>query len=150
MFKKILCATDLNRASIEAVKKTIQIAKQFNSRVLMLNVHDEFMTKEEMSMLRVSIEDVKIKFERVAIESKSEMKNIVDHLKAGNIDIEYKLMEGKAHKIICKESVSQNIDLIVMGVSEKNSLTSFIFNSTASYVIEHVDIPVLVVPIKNI
>ena len=150
MFKKILCATDLNRASIEAVKKTIQIAKQFNSRVLMLNVHDEFMTKEEMSMLRVSIEDIKFKFERVAIASKSEMKNIVDHLNAGNIKVEYKLKEGKAHKIICKESASQNIDLIVMGVSEKNSLTSFIFNSTASYVIEHVNIPVLVVPIKNI
>ena len=59
------------------------------------------------------------------------------------------LMEGKANKIICKESVSQGVDLIVMGISEKKSITSFIFSSTASYVIDHVDIPVLVVPIKS-
>jgi len=34
-------------------------------------------------------------------------------------------------------------------VSEKNIVSNFIFRSTASFVIEHVEIPVLVVPMKD-
>ena len=48
MFIKILCATDLNATSNEAVKKAVQLAHQYNSKIIMLNVHEEFMTKEEM------------------------------------------------------------------------------------------------------
>ena len=60
MFRKILCATDLNDASSEAVKKTVQLAHQYNSKIIMLNIHKEFMTKEEMGMLRVSIDKMRI------------------------------------------------------------------------------------------
>ena len=64
MFKTILCATDLNTSSSEAVIKTVQIAHQYNSQIIMLNVHKEFMTKEEMGMLRVSINAMKLEFEK--------------------------------------------------------------------------------------
>ena len=40
-------------------------------------------------------------------------------------------------------------DLIIMGISDKAKIPSLIFSSTASYVIEHVMIPVLVVPMYN-
>ena len=149
MFKSILCATDLDEASAEAVKQSVQLAHQFDSKIIMLNVHEEFMSKEEMGMLRVNIEKIKRHFEGIALIAKKEMKGIINKLHAEDIEIDYILKEGKANKIICDESINRCIDLIVMGVSEKKSLTNFIFNNTASYVIEHVDIPVLVVPIKN-
>ena len=148
MYKKILCATDLDEGSAEAVKQTVQLAHQFDSKIIMLNVHEEFMSKEEMAMLRVSIEKIKRQFEDVALDAKNEMKKIINYLHAEDIHIDYVLKEGKPNKIICEESISREVDLIVMGVSEKNALTNFIFNSTAAYVIEHVNIPVLVVPIK--
>ena len=66
MFIKILCATDLNVTSNEAVKKAVQLAHQYNSKIIMLNVHEEFMTKEEMGMLRVSIDTMKLEFEKTA------------------------------------------------------------------------------------
>ena len=64
MFIKILCATDLNTTSNEAVKKAVQLAHQYNSKIIMLNVHEEFMTKEEMGMLRVSIDKMKLEFQK--------------------------------------------------------------------------------------
>ena len=149
MYDTILCATDLNVASKEAVIQAVQIAHQFGAKIIMLNVHEEFMSKEEMAMLRVSIQKIKGKFQKVALDAKDEMKSFINNLHAEHVDIEYKLMEGDPSKIICKEAMVENVDLIIMGVSEKNALTDFIFNSTASYVIENVNTPVLVVPIKN-
>ena len=47
MFNKILCATDLNKENDPAITKAVQVAHQFNSSIIILNVHDEFMEKEE-------------------------------------------------------------------------------------------------------
>ena len=149
MFAKILCATDLNAASSEAVIKAVQIAQQYNSQIIMLNVHDEFMTKEEMGMLRVSIDTMKAEFKKTALQAKNEIKKMIENLHAEDIHVEYIIRQGKANQVICVEAERVQADLIIMGVSDKNIISNFIFRSTASIVIEHVDIPVLVVPMKN-
>ena len=150
MFKKILCATDLNVASSEAVIKAVQLAHQYGSKIIMLNVHEEFMTKEEMGMLRVSIDSMKSKFEKIALQAKKEMREEIESLHAEDIQVEYVLRDGKANKVICEEAEKAQVDLIIMGVNGKNVLTNIIYKTTASFVIKHVDIPVLVVPMKNI
>ena len=149
MFIKILCATDLNAATNEAVKKSVQLAHQYNSKIIMLNVHEEFMSKEEMGMLRVSIDTMKLEFETTATKSKEEMSEVIKNLHAEDIQVEYIIKEGKSNLVICEEAERLKVDLIIMGVSDKNIISNFIFRSTASYVIEHVDIPVLVVPMKD-
>ena len=148
MFIKILCATDLNAASNEAVKKSVQLAHQYNSKIIMLNVHEEFMSKEEMGMLRVSIDTMKLEFKTTATKAKEEMSEIIKNLHAEDIQVEYIIKEGKSNLVICEEAERLKVDLIIMGVSDKNIISNFIFRSTASYVIEHVEIPVLVVPMK--
>jgi nucleotide-binding universal stress UspA family protein len=54
MFTHILCPTDLKERAFIALKTAVQIAHQFNSRITMLNVHDEFMNQQEREMLRMS------------------------------------------------------------------------------------------------
>ena len=149
MFIKILCATDLNTTSNEAMKKAVQLAHQYNSKIIMLNVHEEFMTKEEMGMLRVSIDTMKLEFKKTALKAKKEMSETIKKLHAEDIEVEYIIKEGKSHQVICQEAQRIQADLIIMGVSEKNIVSNFIFRSTASFVIEHVEIPVLVVPLKD-
>ena len=149
MFKNILCATDLNVASNEAVKKAVQLAHQYNSKVIILNVNEKLMTKEEMGMLRVSIDTMKLEFEKIIFKAKKDMKKIIHTLHAENISVEYILREGKPFKVICEEAEKTNSDLIIMGVSDKNILSNVIFRSTASHVIGRIKIPVLVVPIIN-
>ena len=149
MFIKIICATDLNTTSNEAVKKAVQLAHQYNSKIIMLNVHEEFMTKEEMGMLRVSIDTMKLEFEKTALKAKEEMSEVIKKLHAEDIQVEYIIKEGKSNLVICEEAERIEADLIIMGVSEKNIVSNFIYRSTASFVIEHVEIPVLVVPMKD-
>ena len=149
MFKKILCATDLNCASSDAVKKAVQLAHQYDSQIIMLNVHEEFMTKEEMGMLRVSINSMKKEFETTALQAKKEMIEEIESLHAEDIKVEYIIRDGKPNKVICEEAEKLHADLIILGVSDKNIMTNIIFRSTASFVIEHVEVPVLVVPMES-
>ena len=149
MFKIILCATDLNVASSEAVIKAVQLAHQYGSKIIMLNVHEEFMSKEELGMLRVSIGSMKSEFEKTALQAKKEMREEIESLHAEDIQVEYVIKGGKPNKVICEEAQKAQADLIIMGVSDINIISNFIFRSTASFVIEHVEIPVLVVPIKS-
>ena len=149
MFKTILCATDLNVSSSDAVIKAVQLAHQYDSKIFMLNVHEEFMTKEEMGMLRVSIETMKSSFEGTALQAKNDMKALIQNLHAEDIEVEYIIKDGKCNQAICEEAERVNADLIIMGVSDTNIISNFIFRSTASFVIEHVEIPVLVVPISK-
>ena len=148
MYKRILCATDLDEGSAEAVKQTVQLAHQFNSTIVMLNIHEEFMTKDEMRMLRVSIDTMKSQFEKTALKAKKEMREEIISLHAEDIEVEYIIRDGRPDKAICEEAKKAQADLVIMGVNDK-SVSNIIFRSTASFVIEHVKIPVLVMPIKS-
>ena len=145
MFNKILCATDLSKGDNPAITKAVQVAHQFNSSIIILNVHDEFMEKEEMEMLRVNIESVQSEFEKTAILAKNEMKGIIHSLHAEDIKVEFILKKGKPNKIICEVSDNLKVDLIVIGKSSSN-ISNLILGSTAAYIVNHANIPVLVVP----
>ena len=118
MFTNILCATNLNDTTSEAVKKAVQLAHQYNSKIFMLNVHD-FLTKEEMRMLRVSIETIKSEFKKTSLKAKDEMKKVLKILHAEDIQVEYLVKDGKANQVICQEAERIQADLIIMGLSEK-------------------------------
>ena len=77
------------------------------------------------------------------------MKKIIKNLHAEDIQVEYIIRKGKSNQVICQESERVQAYLIIIGVSDKKIMTNFIFRSTASFVIKYVEIPVLVVPIKN-
>lgn len=146
MFNKILCATDLSKENDTAISKAVQVAHQFNSSIVILNVHDEFMEKEEMEMLRVSVESIQAEFEKTAILAKNEMKGIIHSLHAEDINVEFKIKKGKPNKIICEEAANLDADLIVLGKSSKGKISKFLLGSTAAYIVNHASVPVLVVP----
>ena len=146
MFNKILCATDLSKENDTAISKAVQVAHQFNSSIVILNVHDEFMEKEEMEMLRVSVESIQAEFEKTAILAKNEMKGIIHSLHAEDINVEFKIKKGNPNKIICEEAVNLDADLIVLGKSSKGKISKFLLGSTAAYIVNHASVPVLVVP----
>ncbi len=146
MFNKILCATDLSKENDTAISKAVQVAHQFNSSIVILNVHDEFMEKEEMEMLRVNVESVQSEFEKTAILAKNEMKGIIHSLHAEDIKVEFILKKGKPNKIICDESEKLGSDLIIIGKSSSSNISNIILGSTAAYIVNHANVPVLVVP----
>jgi len=149
MFKTILCPIDLKPRSKMALKKAINIAHQFNSKILLLNIHEEFMSKQEMVMSRVSVSKLGDEFKKIAIEAKNEMRTLVKDLEAESVDCEYILRDGKPYDIIVKIANEQEVDLIVMGTNGKDSLTDLFVGTTAQKVVENAACPVLVMPKVN-
>jgi nucleotide-binding universal stress UspA family protein len=148
MFTHILCPTDLKERAFIALKKAVQIAHQFNARITMLNVHDEFLNKEEREMLRVSFDSLKAEYDKIAVESREQMRAAIRQLNAEDIQVAYKLSEGKPAKKIVKVAEKLGVDLIVMATDGRDSIKDFVTGTITEHVINHASCPVLVIPCK--
>jgi nucleotide-binding universal stress UspA family protein len=145
MFNHILCPTDLKERSDIAVIKAVQIAHQFGSKITLLNIHEEFMDKEEREMLRVSVDKMKEKYKQIAIDSKEEMKAVIHKLHADDIEVDYLLHSGKPEKVIVEVAEQLGIDLIVIGTDGRDNVKDFIVGTITEHVINAAPCPVLVV-----
>ena len=145
MFNHILCPTDLKERSDIAVIKAVQIAHQFGSKITLLNIHEEFMDKEEREMLRVSVDKMKEKYKQIAIDSKEEMKAVIHKLHADDIEVDYLLHSGKPEKVIVEIAEQLGIDLIVIGTDGRDNVKDFIVGTITEHVINAAPCPVLVV-----
>ncbi|MFO7688859.1 MAG: universal stress protein [Desulfobacterales bacterium] len=126
MLAHILCPTDLKERALLELKKAAQIAHQFNSKITMLNVHDELMVKQEREMLRVSFESLKDTYAQVAIESREQMRATIHNLHAEDIQVDYLLREGKPAKKIVEVAQKLSVDLIVMATDGRDSIKDFV------------------------
>lgn len=149
MFNHILCPIDLKERSDIAVKKAVQLAHQFGSKITLLNIHEEFMDKEERETLRVSVNEMKEKYSRIAIDSKEEMKAVIHKLHADDIEVDYLLHKGKPTKVIVETAKQFGIDLIIICTDGRDNLMDFIAGSITEQVINASPSPVLVIPEKE-
>jgi nucleotide-binding universal stress UspA family protein len=149
MFNHILCPTDLKERSDVAVKKAVQIAHQFGSKITLLNIHEDFMDKTEREMLRVSVDKMKEKYKRIAIESKEEMKTVIHKLHADDIEVDYLLHSGKPEKVIVEVAKQLGTDLIVIGTDGRDNVMDFVVGTITEHVINTAPCPVLVIHHKG-
>jgi len=149
MFRHILCPTDLKERAYTALKKAVQIAHQFNSRITMLNVHKEFMDKHEREMLRVSVARMKEKYRQIAVESREEMKAVIHELHADDIELTYLLRKGTPAETIVEVSTEEDVDLIVMCTDGRDNIRDFVTGTITEHVINNSPCPVLVIPYRK-
>ena len=147
MYEHILVAIDLSPRSCNALKHAIKLAHLFNSKITLLNVHEEFLNKREMIMSRVSVEVLQKTFRDVSVKAKKEIRHLIEDLDGKDIQIEIKIKDGKtASDEIVSFSNKINPDLIVMGSNGKDELSDYIIGTTASYVVDNSKYPVFVIP----
>ena len=146
MFQHILCPTDLQERSLLALEKAVQIAHQFGARITMLNVHPEFMNKEEREMLRVSVEKMKEKFTRTAVQAREAMEGMIHALHAEDVPLTYLLREGKPESEIPKVAEEVAADLVVIATDGRDNIKDFVAGTITEHVINRSPCPVLVIP----
>jgi nucleotide-binding universal stress UspA family protein len=129
------------------------MAARYSARLAILNVHEEFMDKEEMVMLRVSVEQMQDRFRQIATKCRQQMEAMVTAVGVEDIAVEYLIREGKPGEIILKlaqdltdEIQEPNSPLIIMGTNGRDSLMERLLGSAAEYVVRHASCPVLVIP----
>jgi len=147
MFKKILCPTDLSERSLAAVAKGVELARLCGAEMVLLNVHPEFMKKEEMVMLRVSASDFLKDEGDVAVASRKIME--IELEKAGGEDIPHEMLirEGEPHKEILEVAQQLHCDLIILTTTGRDHLLEHIKGSGAERIIATAHVPILVLPV---
>ncbi len=153
MYSHILCATDLSPRSDEALRVAVHMAAKYDAQLTILNVHEEFMDKEEMMMLRVSVEKMQERFREIALKCKQQMQKLVTAVGVEDIKVEYLVREGKPEDMILKMAQDlaaglqePNTPLIVMGTNARESLMERLLGTVADHVVRHATCPVLVIP----
>ena len=145
MYSKILCAIDLKGRSNKAFEHAVKLAHQFDSEIILLNVNDDFQTKEEMVMSRVSVDKINQKYKEIAISAKQELESLKENLETDTIPISSLLRKGKPGPTIIEVSVEVSADLIVIGANGKDSISDYFLGTTASYVVENSMAPTLTI-----
>ncbi|MGD8366034.1 MAG: universal stress protein [Desulfobacterales bacterium] len=149
MFQHILCPTDLADRSLLALEKAVQLAHQFGAKITLLNIHAEFMNKEEREMLRVSVEKMKKKFAETAIQAREKMKEMIHDLHADDVPLNYMLREGKPSRTIPEVAKEVGADLIVIATDGRDNIADFVAGTITEHVINHSPCPVLVIPYNS-
>ena len=85
-------------------------------------------------MLRVSFESTKDKYAQVAIESREQMRAALRNLHAEDIQVDYKLREGKPAQKIVKVAEKLGVDLIVMATDGRDNIKDFVTGTITEHV----------------
>ena len=150
MIKNILLGADFSPKSKVAFQYALELQNKYGAVLSVLNVNEDFLSKDEMIMSRVSIEDIKKNNEEMALSAKKQFEQVLSELKINNLDrLQMFQREGVASEEIIEYSEKNNIDLIVIGSNGRSAIEELFLGSTAKKVINKSRVPVLVVPLSD-
>ncbi|MEO9255573.1 MAG: universal stress protein [Tepidiformaceae bacterium] len=152
MFSKILIPLDGSDEAEAALEPATEIAKRFNSNVVLLQVTPGFgqiigASAAESFGASGSIEAAAT----VAQAAESAANSYLDSLrgKYGNPNWQVLVGEGAAGTTIADQSIKLGVDLIVMATHARSGIKRLFLGSVADDVIRNVDVPVLVVQMPD-
>lgn len=137
----ILLATDLSARSDRALDRAVQLARQWNARLVTLTVLDPGTLSAERvratplpSWATAPVDPVQLAFEHLCRDAS-----------APDVKIVLRVAEGKVSETLLKVAEEEGAGLIVTGVARNESLGRSILGSSVDWLARHADIPVLVV-----
>ncbi len=143
--KKILIPVDGSDYSKRAVKKGAEVAKAFDSEVILLNVIDlKFAIPSQATIKFSSAYDVLM--DRSRDNSKKLLEEAKDLLKGVAKDVKTEIIEGDSSISIIRYLEKNDIDLIIMGSQGvSGGLKGLLIGSVTNKVLHNTHVPVLVV-----
>jgi len=122
------------------MKVALDLARKYDAELIILNVREDFLNKDEMVMLRVGVSDFQkeMKEKAIAVRRKIEDRKIEDDiksLKAQDIKYQILLQEGKPADEIINTARERDIDLIVVGTHGTSILKGKLYGSIAKAVV---------------
>lgn len=157
MIKKILIGIDDSKYAEHAAAYGFDIAHKFNAAVGLVNIVEPVILPQTisgadpltgMSAVATGVEEAEI----MDIQ-KSQSDNIVERtIKkfAGDITVTQFHEFGSSADGIVKCSKEFGADLIVIGTHSRTGLDRLLMGSVAEHVVRHAEVPVLVVPFKEV
>lgn len=138
IFEKILVPLDGSENSLHALEKAVQIAKQFDSKLSLINVYSISIFRVTPSQVFESMKELRIAGEAILAEGKK-------IVKAQGIQVETILKDGHAVMEIVNTAKEGNFDLIVIGAKGMSKFKEILLGSVSDGVTRHSPCPVLIV-----
>ncbi len=145
-FKTILFATDFSEGSDFAFNAALSLARQFNSKLLIVHIINEPVDLRGFYVPHISFDKLEEEIEQGA--EKLMEKFCRDHLQDYS-SYETFVLPGIPYDEIIKNAVKFNADLIVLGTHGRTGLDHVLFGSTAEKVVRKSPIPVMTIRIKE-
>lgn len=160
--KKILLPIDLNTEEREVIDEAVQLAKKFNSKIVLFNVDNsktvikdlttgDFIDGEELfrrtqdSALMEKMEGAH-KFTQVKIRDTGFLEKVKGMYEIEGINTEIIVEEGDdPASMILDEAEKGEYDLIIMKSHTLKKRSRFMLGSVTNKVVHHIKIPILVV-----
>jgi nucleotide-binding universal stress UspA family protein len=136
--KRILLAIDGSEHSHSVLEIAIGYAKLLDSGIILVHCHEKFPVN-----LGEPYRDSQIA--NIIRASEKLIAPFLQRLRSENIDVEDRLMEEPAGKMIPEIAEIEKCELIVMGSRGMSNLTNLIVGSVATRVLQTAPCPVLVV-----
>jgi len=141
-YKNILVPTDFSSGAENAISHAIDIAKSMNARIHLLNVVQPVVYPIGIEIAHESLLNLEKELEE---NSRKSLEKICTKLSLDGIDNVYKVLMGKAHKVIIDYANENEIDLTVIATHGSSGFEHFLFGSTTEKVIRKINAPILVV-----
>lgn len=141
-FRRMLLPVDGSDASLKAAEYALELAVCEDCEVLVLHVVDEDVAEDMARFSDRSREAVLENMKNSGLEYISDIrKKAADR----EIDVETEVAVGVPSRVILSEARKRDIDVIVMGTVGRKGARRVLIGSVTERVIEHSNIPVLVV-----
>jgi len=143
--KSILVPTDFSTYSDAALKKAVELAEKFNSKIYLLHVIDKAIQQCAVDYC-ITTDVVKQLEEQSLKTSNDNLKKEADAISgAKKLDVVFDVQKGHPAEVILKEQQDKGIDLIVIASHGKSGLLKNLIGSVANKVIKGSKCPVMVV-----
>jgi universal stress protein A len=140
--KNILLPTDFSKISLTAAEYAVELAKEYNAKLHVLNVLEKIPPILAVRSLDVSREKI---IESIDADAKAQLDDCVKKIrKFGSIEIVPIIRKGLDYEEIIKYSEEKKIDVIVIATHGRTGILHTLLGSVAEKVIRYSKIPVLV------
>ena len=141
-FDKILFANDFSENSEHAFDYALTLAKQFNSRLIIIHVINEPVDLRGFYVPHISFE----KLEKEIEEGAEKMMQKFCRTRAKDFtNYETLIVAGIPYEEILKKADEEKVSLIVLGTQGRKGIDHFLFGSTAERVVRNAESPVMTV-----
>ncbi len=143
---KILVPIDFSDYSKMALEYSIEFAKKFNSKLILLYVIEPIIYPSDFGLGQIPINQVDFEIQSKAEE---ELKKLIDEKVPSELSSEYHVRTGKPFLEIINMAKELECDLIIIASHGHTGIEHILFGSTAEKVVRKSPIPVLTVRKKN-
>ena len=145
-FKKILCPTDFSDASLCGLKMANELAVQFGSELILVNVHKPI---PHLPTPRIEASettfDISIYEKQIVEDAEENLAKVAEDILSEGVTPRLVVRVGSPAEEILDVAEEENIDAIVIATHGRTGLAKIVFGSVAQRVVRRATCPVLTV-----